>query len=428
MTRKKAAEIYESGKKATVKTICALYKDVKNKDKEINRLRIKIAKLSKDSTNSSRRPSSDDITKKTKTEAIGGEKRKKGGQPGHPKHTREPFSKEEIDLFAIHPLKACPTCNGKNLCQLDKSKIVQQMDITDSPLVKIEVHRSYAYECKDCGKIHYSPLPVNVIKAGLLKEGLTAFVAYMKNVCHASFSTIRKFFRDILKQPISRSLLSKAITKVSQALDAPYEELLDRIPLEIVINVDETGHKDNGDKFWTWVFKAELYVLFKIDKSRGSKVLVDVLGENFAGVIGCDYFSSYRKYIKDFNVLVQFCLAHIIRDIKFLTGLPDEATKTYGEKLLAAFKSLFKTIHEKENMTDQAFTKVLKKIKTDIIRIAIEEVPSHLNSDGKEEKKEAKNMANRFRKFGDGYFEFITTPGIDPTNNKQSDLSLLIVI
>jgi len=49
--------------------------------------------------------------------------------------------------------------------------------------------------------------------------------------------------------------------------------------------------REKGKKFWTWVFRADLYVLFRIDKSHGSKVLVDVLGKEFDGVLGCDYFS-----------------------------------------------------------------------------------------------------------------------------------------
>ena len=64
--------------------------------------------------------------------------------------------------------------------------------------------------------------------------------------------------------------------------------------------------------------------LFKIDPSRASEVLVDVLGEEFHGVLGCDYFSAYRKYMGDFNVLVQFCLAHLIRDVR----VPGRASPT----------------------------------------------------------------------------------------------------
>jgi hypothetical protein len=134
-----------------------------------------------------------------------------------------------------------------------------------------------------------------VHKEGLFKSRLTALVAYMKNVCNASFSTIRKFLRDVVGETVSRGYLAKLIAKVSRSLERPYEELLERIPLEATLNVDETGHKDNGDRFWTWVFKAELYVLFRIDKSRGSQVLIEVLGEELEGTLGCDYFSAKRQ-------------------------------------------------------------------------------------------------------------------------------------
>ena len=71
-----------------------------------------------------------------------------------------------------------------------------------------------------------------------------------------------------------------------------------------------------------------MYTVFKISPSRGSKVLVEVLGEEFNGVLGCDYFSAYRKFMKDFDVLLQFCLAHFIRDVKFLATLKKRPTRT----------------------------------------------------------------------------------------------------
>jgi transposase len=204
--------------------------------------------------------------------------------------------------------------------------------------------------------------------------------------------------------------------------------LLDRLPLETVLNVDETGHKENGERFWTWVFKAELYVLFKIDKSRGSKVLIEVLGKEFDGVIGSDYYSSYRKFMKDFNVTIQFCIAHLIRDIKFLTTLPDAQTKAYGEKMLDAVKNMFKIIHQRDQLNPHEFDMALEMAKSQILTTALQDVPSYINADGKEEKKEAYNMAKRFRDHGEAYFTFITTPGMDPTNNVAEQAIRFVVI
>jgi len=169
-------------------------------------------------------------------------------------------------------------------------------------------------------------------------------------------------------------------------------------------------------------------VLFKIDKSRGSKVLIDVLGEEFIGTIGCDYFSAYRKFMRDFGVTIQFCLAHLIRDVRFLTSLPDVESKAYGKRLLEAVKNLFKVIHESDGMTPEALTGGLETAKAAIMAAALENIPSKLDKDGKELKREVANMVKRFRDNGEAYFTFITTPGMDPTNNVAEQAIRFVVI
>ena len=427
MTHDEALALYTAGRKVVAKLLCDLSNTIESQQEQIKALEVKVAKLSKNSSNSSKPPSSDDITKPTSKKKTKKGKRKIGGQPGHERHDRPLFAVEEIDKFHPYILATCPDCHGEVSLMDGEPRIIQQVELIEVPLIR-EEHRSYPVWCPKCGKIHYMPFPPEVYKEGLLKERLTSLVAYMKNVCHASFSTIRKYIRDVLGEKVSRGYLRKVIEKVSRSLEAPYNELLDRLPLETIVNVDETGHKENGDKFWTWVFKAELYVLFKIDKSRGSKVLIDILGKEFNGVLGCDYFSAYRKYMKDFNISIQFCLAHLIRDIRFLTTLTDAETNAYGQKLLDQVKNMFKVIHNRDSMTPQTFTAALEHAKQKIIATALNNVPSRVNKKGKEEKREAQNMVNRFRLYGKAYFEFITTPGIDPTNNVAEQAIRFVVI
>lgn len=432
MTPAQALDIYNSGSDFVVSTLCDLSKTVRSQRGEIETLKIKNAKLSKDSSTSSKKPSSDDITKnnggKPETkDKPGAKKRKIGGQPGHERHTRVPFTEDEIDETHEHVLLACPNCNGKTHLLDQPPRIIQQIELIEVPIVHHE-HISYPVWCENCQAIHYKPFPKNVVMEGLFKARLTATVAYLKNVCHASFSTIRKFIRDVLGEKVSRGYLRKVIEKVGHSLDATYAELLDRLPYENTVNVDETGHKENRKRFWTWVFKAEMYVLFKIDESRGSKVLIEALGKEFNGVIGCDYFSAYRKYMKDFDVTMQFCIAHLIRDIRFLTTLPDKDTKAYGKRILEEVRQLFKVIHSRYDMSPDQFTDALNAAKSKIMAAALENVPSRLNKAGKETKREAKNMADRFRKHGEAYFEFITTPEIDPTNNVAEQAIRFIVI
>ena len=62
-------------------------------------------------------------------------------------------------------------------------------------------------------------MPAHIEKGRLIGPRLTAVIAYMKGGCHCSFSTIRKFLRDIVGVTISRGQLSKLIQKVSAAFE-----------------------------------------------------------------------------------------------------------------------------------------------------------------------------------------------------------------
>jgi transposase len=386
----------------------------------IEQLERKLAEAQKNSRTSSKPPSSDIVKppKQSKPSPKSGS-RKAGGQPGHPKHERAAFPPEQVNKTSEHTLDICPCC-GTDLEAADKApRVIQQVEILEFP-VHIEEHRGYAYWCPQCHAIHYAPLPPHVVNGGLFGAKLTALVAYMKGVCHASFSTIRKFLRDVIQMPVSRGYLRNLIAKVSDALEPAFEELLNALPGEAALNIDETGHKDNGKRFWTWCFKASMYTLFRLDKSRSSQVLLDVLGEEFRGVIGCDYFSAYRKYMRlTDHVEVQFCLAHLIRDVKYLTTLSDPETKAYGERLRAGLKELFETIHRRDDMSASVFQRSLEQCRHALVKHATEGVPTT---------NEAKNMAKRFTKHGAQYFQFITTPDIEPTNNLAEQAIRFVVI
>lgn len=425
MTTEEAQQIYAAGSGAVIAALLNLDAQVTGLYAQVDELSVRIARLSKTSINSGKRPSSDDITKPRGKKKEPGS-RAIGGQKGHPRHKRPLFSSSEVQRNEHH-LADCPDCHGDVVFTGGDPRVIQQIEIPKDFLLRQE-QIAHPYWCANCKKLHYAAFPSEVVKEGLFKQRLTALVAYLKYVNHASFTTIRKFIRDVLGENVSRGYLRKVIVKVDASLEQTYQQLLDRLALEPVLNVDETGHKENGQRFWTWVFKAELYVLFHIDASRGSQVLVDKLGQEFRGLLGCDYFSAYRKYMGDFGVSVQFCLAHLIRDLRFLTGLPDAATRIYGQRLLDAVKPLFHVFHQRENFSPSAFAAALHQCRQQILDVALNEVPSRLSSTGKELCREAQNLARRFRLHGTAYFQFITTPQIGPTNNLAEQAIRFVVI
>jgi transposase len=381
------------------------------------RLRAVIARLKKDSSTSSKPPSSD-LVKPPKPPREDGQKHRRGGQPGHEQHLRSPFPPEAIANVVPHTLDCCPDCGGKLRAFKRPAEVLQQVEIPATPAIVTE-HRALAYRCPHCRKSYFVSLPEAVEKAGLFGPRLTALVAYLKGVCHASFSTIRKFLRDVIGVNVSRGYLAKLIAKVSASLAASYGELLDRLPDEAALNVDETGHPENRQKYWTWCFRAQPFTLFHIDKSRGSEVLIEALGTEFNGVLGCDYFSAYRKYMRKFGVRVQFCMAHLIRDVKFLLTLPSAADRAYGRRLRDMLGELFGVIHCREQMSRADFRNALETARRRVLWAGTTDVPRT---------RHAQNLAERFRKHGEAYFRFMTTPGIGPTNNLAEQAIRFVVI
>ncbi|MBI3491938.1 MAG: hypothetical protein HY047_09180 [Acidobacteria bacterium] len=151
---------------------------------ELATLKAKLAASQKNSANSSKPPSSDIVKpprpSSPKDKAM--RKRKRGAQPGHPRHERPPFTPEEIDERVDYTLALCPDCGGRTT-PLDRApRIVQQVEIVSSP-IHVSEHRARACFCTRCQKTHYAEIPAAVRRVG---PRLTALVVFLKGGCHCS--------------------------------------------------------------------------------------------------------------------------------------------------------------------------------------------------------------------------------------------------
>ncbi len=383
-----------------------LTKTIETLIKRIQQLEEEVARLKKDSNNSSKPPSSDIVKPKKNMGKKTTKKRKRGGQPGHRKHTRKSFTADEIDSIVEYEL-----CDKDldGLIPLDDWYVVQQVTLPEK-LYFVTEHRARKYLDSKTGKIIIASLPNEVQKGGLLGADITAMTAFMKGGCHMSFTTVQQFFKEIMRLNVSRGMLSKATQKVSASLKPAYQQLAEHLPDESYLGIDETGHKDNGDKYWTWCFQRPEYSFFHIDKSRGSKVLFEMLGQEYEGVIGCDFWGAYRKFVRLGNATVQYCMAHLIREIRFLAEHMTKKLARWGGHLLDWLKKLFKTLHRSDELTEAGFARRMEQIKKGFLS-RMRRPPDH---------KLAKKLARRFKgKAAETYFRFLTDPSVEPTNNSS---------
>ncbi len=421
-TQRQVRELIAEATAPLLKRIAELEAEFSSLQGENEQLKSQLAAARKNSSTSSKPPSSD-FLQATATLQGGrkrrGRKRRPGGQPGHARHERPPFPPERIDDVYEYFHEACPDCGGRLRGSRQPDRVIQQAELVPQP-IRIEEHRALAQWCSSCRKTHRATLPPEVVKAGLVGPRLTALVGYLKGSCHASYRTIADFFGDVLDLPLSTGQLVKLTGKLADALDPMYEQLRAALPRQYYVGADETGHPDGGRNLWTWCFHTpgeDPFALFHIDPSRGAKVIRKILGEAFAGVLGCDYFSAYRKFLRETNVRVQFCWAHLIRDVKFLTTLPDPATRRFGERLLVRIGALFRAWHRRGACSTTA-SRRLARCRAAFLK-TVRRPP---------QRAEAQAISRRFRAHGDEYFQFLHGPGIEPTNNASERTVRFVVI
>lgn len=376
--------------------------------KRIAELEAQVARLKSNSSNSSKPPSSD-ITQPPSAGggsagsggASGGKKRHIGGQEGHEKHQRPAFPPEQIDRTIQYELS-----DPGKLVPLQQWRKLQQMELVEKPFLVTE-HQARLYKDPASGTIYCAPFPPEVSAAGLCGPRLSAFIGYLKGGCRMSYSLIQDLLQDVMNIGLSTGQLAKVVHKTSTALAPAYQQLLEALPTQAVLGVDETGHYDRGQTLWNWCFRAPDFAVFKIDASRGSQVLRAVLGDDYAGTLVCDFFSPYRKFKDMTRCLIQFCLAHLIRDIRFLESLPDQPGRRFARKLLKLIQKLFHKHHQRLANPKGDFTGVLEKLRKKLLAL-IARAPASI---------EAQNLRERFRTFKQEYFTFLKRPEVDPTNN-----------
>src|SRR4051794_14614452 len=213
----------------------ALLRVIEELRAEIAKLQAKIAALEKNSSTSSKPPSSDfgrakPKAKEKKDDAHG--KRKRGAQPGHEAHWRQPFDDADVKYSEL-VCTECPDCHGPLTPSKQPPKVIQQVELPlPSQMISIVGVRSHAGWCRKCKQVHYTPFDNATTHAGLTGPRLTALIGYLKGACHASYSTIKRFVRDLFGIKISRGYLAKVVAKVSGSMADAYDDLANRLPFE----------------------------------------------------------------------------------------------------------------------------------------------------------------------------------------------------
>jgi transposase len=405
MTREEATAIAYGDREMIIEVLLQL-------SARIEELQRKVALLTRDSSNSSKPPSSDGPASKPKMRRRKKSRhRKPGGQPGHQGANRDLVPIEKVDSILEVLPKSCEICHTPLHPGEDGSRMLGnyiRCQVIEIPDIKpyISEYKLRCVKC-DCGAVTWATVPPQARSA--FGHRLTALLAYLTAVHRVTRRGCQEFARTLLGIDISLGSVCKLHEEVSEALKPCCEEIKQALPKQDILNVDETGWKSMGKGIWLWVFVAPAMTFFTLAASRGAKVLKGVLGEVFSGVICSDMFSAYNAYHKGGR---QICWAHIIRTLR---GLKHACRSPDGVRsarwMLAEIGRLFALWHafKDEHVDRQTLVKKSVPIRARMNRC--------LQAYELSEDADVARTARSLLKHWNHLFTFLDHEHVEPTNN-----------
>jgi transposase len=285
------------------------------------------ARLNRNSTNSSKPPSTDPPAVKLRRRPPATPSgRKRGGQPGHERHTRSLVPPEQIrDTFEVRP-SHCKGC-GSALQGDDPEPVRHQ--VAEIPPVRPDVdeYRLHRLACSCCGTITRAELPAGV-PTGPLGPRPRAILAVFAGSYRLAKRPIQQLASDPFGLSISLGMISKLERRAAEVLGPVVAGVAAAIKAAPSAHIDETSWAEANQKARPRVGLTDDLTAFTIADNRGADVARSILGTDRATVAISDRFPSYDGVEQH-----QYCWSHLRRDMQAMIDRQDEGS-TVGSELL----------------------------------------------------------------------------------------------
>jgi transposase len=214
-----------------------------------------------------------------------------------------------------HVLDTCPDCGTT----LVGGWIQATREVIELPVAPVRVieHQYLARACPLCQKRQVPPVEL----AGVVLDaqqrlgiGVVSLIATLREEGRLPFATIQWYLETVHQLHLSVGELVRVVRQVAERARAPVAAIQQTIQASAVVHGDETGWREKGKNGYVWTFRSPTHNYF-IRGGRNKEMVDGALGEEFAGVLVCDFYASYDHY----PGLKQRCWAHLLRDIHDLT-------------------------------------------------------------------------------------------------------------
>jgi transposase len=218
---------------------------------------------------------------------------------------------------------------------------------------------------------------------------------------------VAELCEQLFRARISTGTVDAILARTGDALEAPYDDLLDRVRGARALNIDETGWKLAGSKRALWGAFTNRHAVVAIRPDRHEDHARELLGDTTA-IVTSDRWWAYSHLPLARR---QICWAHLRRDFQaHAEGMAAE--KEFGEHGLRICEELFWSWeiyqHTRQRKELRRRIRLLRRKLKPILRKHAGKAPRY---------KYTRGMAKNLLKVWPALWTFTDHRGVEPTNN-----------
>ncbi len=337
-------------------------------------------------------------------------RKRPGRKKGHPAALRPVPDHIDVHTEVALPKdpdgrESCPRCNA---CLFDLEAHERLVEDIIPARVVVKCYHTRSGWCPCCRQRVESRAPEQPPAANIPhgQLGLNALAtAITLRIAHRlPFRQVTRVFADLPELSVSPGAISHQVQRIAGWFDGDFEKLMIELRCAQYVHADETGWRTDGKNGYLWAVTSPTQTVYHVDKSRGGKVIEELLGKAFGGTLISDFYSAYSRM----DCKKQKCLLHLLRELTdSAEKSPAFAAGPFFSDSKRLIKQMLRLKGQWEKLSDEQYIPRIGRLEARLETLATADY----------EEPNAKRIAKRLRKYQKELTAFLWEKDLDGTNN-----------